>query len=139
MARTPVIATGTGHTPYALLLLFCATEQVDTPHSAGRVLSRSASGIHLEVKCRRCGKNQEHVLSQLPEGYRPYQVRVTGEDGPHLPDSMRPIPYLEEEFEVIGRSLQDAHDKAEFTHSLPFAGHLARYYINGELHLNERF
>jgi hypothetical protein len=139
MARKSVVSIGTGYFPQTFMPLFCVKDQADTPHSAGRVLARSASGIHLLVKCRWCGLMSEQTLAELPAGQYLYSVRVTGEDGPHLPDSMRPIPYLEESFEVFGTSLQDAHERAEFAHSMKFAGHLVCYYINGEHHLDERF
>ncbi|WP_167856906.1 hypothetical protein [Hymenobacter aquaticus] len=139
MARNSIISTGTGYSPHNLLTLFCEAEQTDTPHTGGRVLGRTATGVAVAVRCRRCGHVREHTLSPLPEGLQVYQVRITGEDGPHLPDSMRPLPFLEESFEVVAASLQDAHERAEFASSLRFAGHLVRYYINGEEHLNERF
>lgn len=139
MARNAVISIGTGYSPKTLLPLFCEAEQTDTPHSAGRVLAHDGVGVVLEVKCRSCGQKQEYILSQLPGGFQVYQVRITGEDGPHLPDSMRPVPFLEESFEVVATSLQDAHERAEFACSVRFAGQLVRYYINGEEHLNERF
>ena len=66
-------------------------------------------------------------------------MRITGEDGPHLPDELRPLPYLEESFSVVATSPQDAHERAEFAHSLRLAGHFTQYYINGGLHLDERF
>ncbi len=139
MARTRILSTGTAQGPKIVLTLRCAKEQVETPHWAGRVTRQDASGIRLEVRCRRCGATAEHLLSQLPEGHQVYQVRVTGEDGPHLPAEMRPLPYLEESLCVLATSAQDAHERAEFAHSLPLAGHLTKYYIDGELHLNERF
>ncbi|TGD81720.1 hypothetical protein [Hymenobacter wooponensis] len=139
MARNAVISTGTGYSPKNLLTLFCEAEQATTPHTGGRVMARTVAGVVVAVRCRRCGLVQEHTLSRLPDGLLVYRVRITGEDGPHLPDSMRPLPFLEESFEVVAASLQDAHERAEFACSLRFAGHLVCYYINGEEHLNERF
>ncbi|MFD2786208.1 hypothetical protein [Hymenobacter rubripertinctus] len=139
MALTRIISTGSGYSPKAFILLPCAKEQQLTPHTAGRVTNSDASGISLQVKCRSCGAESVYQTAQLPEGYRMYEVRVTGEDGPHLPASLRPLPYLEESFSVVATSPQHAHEQAEFGHSLPLAGHLAKYYIDGALHLNERF
>lgn len=139
MARSSIIATGQGITPRTFQVLFCATEQALTPHSAGRLLAQDEAGISIEVKCRRCGNHSVYATPQLSDGYHVYQIRITGEDGPHLPAALRPLPYLEEAFAVVARSLQDAHERAEFACRLPFTGHLTHYYIDGELHLNERF
>jgi hypothetical protein len=49
------------------------------------------------------------------------------------------VPYLEEEFEVVATSLQDAHERASFAHAMRLEGQLVLYYINGELHANEQF
>ena len=139
MSRTRTISTGTFHRPKTFLSLLCAVEQLETPHSAGRVMSQDSSGIRLEVRCRRCGTPAEHLLPQLPEGYQIFHVRITGEDGPHMPAEYRPLPYLEESFSVVATSAQDAHERAEFARTMRLAGHLTRYYIDGTLHLDERF
>lgn len=132
-------ALSIGYTPKTFQHWFCAKEQTTTPHVAGRVLSQDAVGIHLQARCRRCGFAHEQILDEFPEGHRLYQVRITGEDGPHLPNSMRPVPHLEETFCVVATSAQDAHERAEFSHTLRFAGQLVCYYIDGELHLDDRF
>lgn len=139
MALTRIISTGVGYYPKTFMPLVCAKEQQVTPHSAGRVVGSDASGISLQVKCRSCGAETVYHTAQLPEGYRVYQVHITGEDGPHLPAELRPLPYLEESFAVVATSLQDVHERAEFAHSLRLAGHLTQYYIDGVLHLDERF
>lgn len=139
MARIRILSTGTAQRPQTFLSLRCAVEQLETPHSTGRITARDDSGIRVEVKCRRCGATAEYLLPRLPEGYRVYQVRVTGEDGPHLPAELRPLPYLEESFEVMAGSPQEAHERAEFAHSLRLTGHLTQYYLDGVLHPDERF
>ncbi|SHJ40948.1 hypothetical protein SAMN02745146_3069 [Hymenobacter daecheongensis DSM 21074] len=139
MAHTRILSTGVGHTPKGFLSLHCTSEQQATPHSSGRVIAKGESGISLQVKCRSCGADSVYQMEQLPQGYQVYQVRITGEDGPHLPKELRPLPYLEESFSVVAVSAQDAHERAEFAHSLRLAGHLTQYYIDGTLHLDERF
>ena len=139
MALTRIISTGVGYYPKSFMRLPCAKEKQATPHAAGRVANSDASGISLQVKCRSCGTESIYQMEQLPEGYQVYQVRITGEDGPHLPQELRPLSYLEESFSVVAASAQDAHERAEFAHSLRLAGHLTQYYINGALHLDERF
>ncbi|WP_170865306.1 hypothetical protein [Hymenobacter psychrotolerans] len=114
-------------------------DQEIIPHSAGKVLSRNGDTIAIAVHCRKCGRQAIYATDQLPDGYQVYHIRVTGEDGPHLPDEFRPIPYVEEEFEVVGSSLQDAHERAEFACTLRFQGHRTTWIINGLEHLDERF
>lgn len=139
MARTRTLSTGIVQVPKTFMMLFCAAEQLETPHLAGRVISEDAPGVRLKVRCRRCGAVTGLQLPQLPEGHRVYQVRITGEDGPHMPAEYRPLPYLEESFSVVATSAQDAHERADFAHTLRLAGQLTRYYIDGLLHLDERF
>ena len=119
--------------------LFCMRDQQITPHSAGKVLSRNGDTVEIAVRCRKCRLQTSHSTSQLPASYQLYHIRVTGEDGPHLPDEFRPIPYVEEEFYLVGISPQDAHERASFTHSLHLNGHLTKFYIDGKLHPDERF
>lgn len=119
--------------------LFCRSEQCLTPHWAGRVLGRTEDGLELELHCRRCGHKSSCEVDILPTSHRVYQVRVTGEDHSALPARMRPLPWLEESFAVVATSAQHAHEVAELAHRTRFGGHLVKYYVNGELHLNERF
>ena len=93
----------------------------------------------MAVRCRRCGREDVYSTDDLPAGYEIYHVRVTGEDGLLLPEHLRPLPYMEEEFAVPGNSAQDAHERAEFACALRFQGHLTTWYINGSIHLDERF
>lgn len=139
MARNLISSVGTGYSPATFLSLYCPTEQTETPHSAGRVLEHTGDVVRLVVRCRNCMSEYDFTLKSIPAGVRIYRVYVTGEDGPHLPDTKRPLAFLEEKFEVVAASPQEAHECAEFAHSLSFAGHLVKYYIDGELHLNERF
>ena len=136
--RLPAV-TGTGSRAATFADLFCERDQQITPHAAGKVLSSNGGTVEIAVYCRQCGLQAVYATNQLPAGYQVYHVWVTGEDGPHLPDEFRPVPYVEEEFDVVGVSMQDAHERADFAHSLHLTGHLTKFYINGELHLDERF
>ncbi|RSK24920.1 hypothetical protein [Hymenobacter metallilatus] len=131
--------TGTGFRAGTFVQLYCIHDQAITPHSAGRVVDQAGGMIEIAVRCRKCGTQAIYATDQLPEGYQIYHIRITGEDGPHLPDELRPVPFVEEEFDVPGTSLQNAHERADFAHQLKLSGHLTRIYINGELHLDERF
>lgn len=139
MASKAIASIGTGHHPKTFLSLYCTTDQAITPHAAGRVLARHGAELEIQTWCRKCRAQVSYITDELPAGYQVYLVRVTGEDGPHLPAELRPVPYLEEEFEVVATSPQDAHERADFAHSLRFTGHLTHFYINGEVHLDERF
>lgn len=139
MANIPTVETGRAYSPTTFLSLYCTADQAITPHTAGRILARRGTELEIQTWCRKCRAQRVYITDELPAGYQVYQVRVTGEDGPHLPAEFRPVPYLEEEFEVVATSPQDAHERADFAHSLRFAGHLTRFYINGEVHLDERF
>lgn len=139
MATIATIETGRGYYPKTFLPLYCTTDQAITPHAAGRVLARRGGEVEIQTWCRKCRSGVVYITDELPEGYQVYQVRITAEDGPHLPAEFRPLPYLEEEFEVVATSPQDAHERAEFAHSLRLSGQLTRYYVNGEVHLDERF
>jgi hypothetical protein len=133
------ISTGTGYTPRTFLHLYCAAEQAITPHVAGRVLARHGIEIEIQAWCRKCRAQVLYITDALPAGYQIYKVRITAKDGPHLPAEFRPVPYIEEEFEVVATSIQDAHERAEFAHSMRLEGQLVLYYIDGELHADERF
>lgn len=137
-SRLPTV-TGIGFRPASFVQLFCMHDQEVTPHAAGKVLARSGDAVESAVRCRKCGQQAIYATDLLPTGYQVYQVRVTGEDGPHLPDELRPLPYIEEEFEVVGNSLQDAHERAEFACTLRFQGHRTTWLLNGLVHLDERF
>jgi len=137
-SRLPAV-TGTGFQAATFAELFCERDQHITPHAAGKILSLTGGMVEMAVRCRRCGLQAVHAMDQLPAGYQVYHVRVTGEDGPHLPAELRPVPYVEEEFDVVGASPQDAYERAEFAHSLRLTGQLTRFYLNGEVHLDERF
>ncbi len=95
--------------------------------------------MRVDLHCRRCGNHVEHITNRLPDGYHAYHIRVTGEDGPHLPDEFRPLPYLEEEFLVVGRSNQDAYERAAFACGLHFSGHKTTWYVDGSEWRDERF
>ncbi len=139
MVNPAAAPTGRGFYPKTFICLYCTTDQAITPHAAGRVLARRGTELEIQTWCRKCRAKVTYITDELPAGYQVYQVRITGEDGPHLPAEFRPVPYLEEEFEVVATSPQDAHERAEFAHSLRLSGHLTHYYVNGELHLDERF
>lgn len=139
MATLNLNNEGRGYSPKTFVLLYCMNDGALTPHSAGRVLKAQGTELEIEVKCRKCGTKAVYVTDQLPDGYQVYSVRLTGEDGPHLPADMRPLPFVEESFSVVATSLQDAHERADFAHSIKFSGHLVHCYINSELHLDERF
>lgn len=121
--------------------LFCRHDQALTPYQAGRVLRQEEETVELELHCRRCGTRVLYETDQLPEGYRVYQVWVTAEDNPSLPAEFRPqpLPYMEEEFAVVATSAQGAYEAADFATSLPFRGHLVHWYVDGKIHLDERF
>ena len=131
--------TGKGYYPKTFQQLPCSKEQILTPHAAGRVVSIEDNIFNIQVSCRVCRAQHTYSSRQLPTGYQVYQVRITGEDGPHLPTEFRPVPYVEESFEVIATSSQDAHERAELAHKLNLQGQLTHFYINGTLHLDERF
>ncbi|RSK38984.1 hypothetical protein [Hymenobacter perfusus] len=135
---TPAV-TGTGFQTATFIPMLCTHDQKVTPHSAGKVLSRDGVMIEVELRCRICGLEVIYATDQLPDGYQIYHIRVTGEDGPHLPAEFRPLAYIEEEFEVVGNSLQDAHERAEFACTLRFQGHRTTWFIDGATHLDERF
>lgn len=130
---------GTGYYPKTFVSLYCTTDQAVMPYAAGRVLARRGAALEIQTWCRRCRAKLVYITDELPTGYQVFQVRITAEDGPHLPAELRPVPYLEEEFEVVATSPQDAHERADFAHSLRLSGQFTQYYINGELHLDERF
>jgi hypothetical protein len=106
--------------------LYCTQDQAITPHAAGRITTRTGKRYEIAVRCRTCGQEAVYTASQLPEGYSIYAIRVTGEDGPHLPVGLRPVPFLEESFEVVGCTLR-------------FQGQRTIWYVNGKEHLDERF
>ncbi len=133
------VSSGTGYAPKTFLHLYCTTDQAITPHAAGRVVARHGGELEVQTWCRKCRTNVLYITDELPPGYQVYRVRITAEDGPHLPAEFRPVPYLEEEFEVVATSLQDAHERASFAHAMRLEGQLVLYYINGELHANEQF
>lgn len=139
MGRDHSFLEGTGYLPKTFLHLYCMRDQAITPHAAGRVLMRQGEEIEIQTWCRKCRSRSSYITDGLPEDHQIYQVRITAEDGPHMPAEFRPLPYLEEQFEVVASSPQDAHERAGFSHSLRLAGQLTQYYINGELHLDERF
>ena len=130
---------GTGFRPATFIQLFCMRDQTITPHSGGKVLSHNGGTIEIAVRCRKCGEQAIYATDQLPKDYRVYHVRVTGEDGPHLPDEFRPLSFVEEEFEVVGCSDQDAHERAEFACTLRFQGHKTTWFIDRTEHLDERY
>ena len=132
------VVEGTGETPKTFIDLFCAKEHKVTPHWAGKI-EQEGGELRIQMRCRKCGTTSLYVTDELPAGYAVYDVTITGEDGPHLPEQLRPVPYLEEKLQVIGTSEQDAHQRAQFAHSLKFGGQLMKIYINGELHLDERY
>lgn len=121
--------------------LYCLREQTITPHRAGRVLEQHGPLVKLELYCRQCGAKVMHETDELPVGYRIYRVRVTGEDNPSLPVEFRPqpLPYIEEEMEIAATSAQHAHELAEYAQLSRFKGHLVKWYVDGLLHLDERF
>ena len=121
--------------------LFCQREQCLTPHWAGRVLSPHGPLVELELHCQRCGTKVRYETDKLPAGYRVYQVRLTGEDNPAelLEFRPQPLPFLEEEFAIVATSSQQAHELADALTSLRFVGHIVQHYVDGEVHLDERF
>lgn len=123
----------------AFIDLFCLKDQCLTPHRAGRVLAQWGPVIELELHCQKCRTVVRYETDELPAGYRLYQVRITGEDNPADLAEFRPHPFLEEELAVVASSSQEAHGLADLATSLRFTGHLMRHYIDGVLHLNERF
>jgi hypothetical protein len=127
--------------PKTFTKAFCAQDQATTPHCAGMVLAQRESLVEVELHCRKCAAKVLYSIDKLPEGYRVYQVRVTGEDNPILPPSIRsqPLPYLEEEFAVVAASAQGAHEAAEWATGLTFKGHSVRWYIDGTFHPDDRF
>jgi hypothetical protein len=133
--------SGTAVTPQTFTQLLCSNEQYFTPHRAGRVLAQLGKQVELELYCRQCGNKTVNTMYELPVGYRTYQVRVVGEDNPALPVELRPqpLPFLADDFAVVARSAQEAHEQAGFTHKLPFCGHLVTYYVDGVEHWDERF
>ena len=105
------------------------------------MLAQQGNLVAVELHCRKCGAKIQYSTQSLPAGYQVYQVRVTGEDNSELLAEFRPQPlvFLEEEFAVVGSSAQQAHEAAEFATALRLKGHLARWFVNGELHPDERF
>lgn len=97
--------------------------------------------MELKLHCNRCGNVVIYETDELPVNYRVYQVRVTGEDNTALAAEFRPqsLPFLEEAFAVVATSAQEAHELADFVAILRFKGHLVHHYVDGELHLDERF
>jgi hypothetical protein len=133
------VLTGSRYPPRTFIQLYCKCHNGPTPHSAGRIALQEDSNIRIDLRCRRCGNRFDHTTSRLPDGYRPYHILVTGEDGPHLPAELRPLPYLEEEFLVVGCSNQDAYERAAFACELRFSGHKTTWYIDGNEWRDERF
>ena len=128
-------------TPGTFIHLFCRKDQCLTPHRAGRVLSQQWPMVKLELYCRRCGTKVLYETDELPASHRTYRVRITGESNPDLPAEFcsEEASFLEEEITVVAGSTQEAHETADFATSLRFSGHLVRHWVDGELHLDERF
>ncbi len=116
---------------------YCRVEEAPTPHLTARVLLDTRGGWVLTQRCCRCGTFSLCALDQLPLGMRVYAARVVGEAGPNALGT--PLPGFVEEFLTIGRSRQEAFERAWLALDVKPTGQQVRTYLDGEEHFDERF